>query len=87
MLGPEIVFCPNLASRISFDLGDEGLSYWKKLEGTQTSKSHSESTTTRCYANDAGHGNLITYQVDISRTCSHVGPPLKEISNIIAAGA
>lgn len=72
--------CPNLKARVSYDLGDAGLSYWTQSGGTQTSKSHSRCTETRCYGNDT---HVAVGHVYASCSCPLIGPHISDIERIL----
>ena len=77
--------CPNLIARVSSDLGPDGLSYWMKHGGSQTSKSHTECSELRCYANDDRGGHTSIRHIDKSCSCQYIGPEISVIISIIEA--
>jgi hypothetical protein len=77
--------CPNLVARVSSDLGHEGLSYWIEHGGSQTSKSHTECSDTRCYANDDRGGHASIRHLKKSCCCEYIGPQMLDIMRIIDA--
>ena len=85
MLDSAPPLCPNLVDRVSSDLGPEGLSYWIKLGGSQTSKSHTDCTKTRCFANDIRSGNNLICHSEITCNCNNIGPCMMDIAEILDA--